>query len=291
MNIKLTNIKLAALALLTAGAALTACNDIEPGNRYLELPPIDAKRGVLLEEFTGQKCVNCPDAHNIIKGLKSQYGDQLVVVGIHSGGDAFSIGAGDKMWADVTPCLRVPDGETYAKNAGDVSALGLPIGQINRKTGLVGRNDWSEIIRNEVQREPRVAIDLHTELVADAEGIPSKLAIKTALETATDRLNGNLQLWILESDITALQFMPNGGYDFEYKHDHVFRAVVNGIDGEPVSVVYDEPTELTHEIALDKTWNAKNLSVVAFMYDGSGVMQAVEAKVNAEEDNIPNAPL
>lgn len=284
MNIKKTNFKLAALAILTAGAALSACNDIEPGDRYKELPPIDAKRGVLLEEFTGQKCVNCPEAHDIIKGLKEQYGDQLIVVGIHSGGDAFSIGDGDAVWGGITQCLRVPDGEEYAKRAGVVSGVGLPIGTINRTSGLVGRNAWSDIIRNEIQKEPIVDIDLQPELVNDASGEPTKLKITADLKISTDKFSCNLQLWILESDITALQYGLNNVYDFNYKHDHVFRASVNGFNGEAVSIVYDTPTTIEHEIDLDAKWNPENLSVVGFVYNGSGVLQAVEAKVSSGSD-------
>lgn len=279
MNIKLTNIKLAALALLTAGAALTACNDIEPGNRYLELPPIDAKRGVLLEEFTGQKCVNCPKAHDIIKGLKEQYGDQLIVVGIHSGGDAFSIAEGDKEWSEFTECLRVPDGESYAKNAGVVAGVGLPIGAINRTSGLLGRDKWSDVIRAEIQKQPMVAIELEPQLVEDASGKPTALKVVATLETSDDKVSGNLQLWVLESDITALQYGENDVYDFEYKHEHVFRATINGFDGEPVDVEAGVPVTVEHEISLKDNWNAGNLSVVGFVYNGGGVLQAVEAKV------------
>ncbi len=284
MNIKKTNFKLAALAILTAGAALSACNDIEPGDRYKELPPIDAKRGVLLEEFTGQKCVNCPEAHDIIKGLKQQYGDQLIVVGIHSGGDAFSIGDGDAVWGGITQCLRVPDGEEYAKKAGVVSGVGLPIGAINRTSGLVGRNAWSDIIRNEIQKEPIVDIDLQPELVNDASGEPTKLKITADLKISTDKVSCNLQLWILESDITALQYGLNNSFNFDYKHDHVFRAAVNGFNGEAVSIVHGTPTTIEHELELNPKWNAENLSVVGFVYNGSGVLQAVEAKVSSGSD-------
>ncbi len=284
MNIKKTNFKLAALAILTAGAALSACNDIEPGDRYKELPPIDAKRGVLLEEFTGQKCIQCPGGHDVIKELKGQYGDQLIVVGIHSGGDAFSIGEDDPVYGDLTQCLRVPDGEAYAKNAGVGSGVGLPKGTVNRTSGLLDKNAWADVVRNEIQKDPMVDIELKPELVNDASGKPEKLKISTALAISTDKFSCNLQLWILESDIIALQYGLNNVYDFNYKHDHVFRASVNGFNGEAVSIVYDTPTTIEHEIDLDAKWNPENLSVVGFVYNGSGVLQAVEAKVFSGSD-------
>lgn len=279
MNIKKTNFKLAALAILTAGAALSACNDIEPGDRYKELPPIDAKRGVLLEEFTGQMCSNCPLAHDIIKELKSQYGEQLIVVGIHSGGDAFSIAEGDPFWTSMNVAgLRQPEGETYLNNAGFKSGMGLPIGNVNRMTGLLGRNDWSKKIYDIIGLEPKVDINLSAEIVEGADGKGKEISIKTILRP-TEKFKANLQLWVLESGIKSVQLNPDGSMPMDYVHDHVYRAHINGINGEQTEFDPDLLTEKLHSIKVRDNWNADNLSIVAFVYDGGGVLQAVETDV------------
>ena len=64
----------------------------------------------------------------------------------------------------------------------------------------------------------------------------------------------------------------------------MFRAAVNGFNGEAVSIVHGTPTTIEHEIDLDAKWNPENLSVVGFVYNGSGVLQAVEAKVSSGSD-------
>ena len=71
--------------LLGVTGWLTACDEIAEGDRYLEMPAVESRRAVLLEEFTGQMCTNCPEAQRRISSMKEQYGDQLVVVGIHAG--------------------------------------------------------------------------------------------------------------------------------------------------------------------------------------------------------------
>ena len=75
--------KISAIAL--ACIALTACNEVDPDDRFEELPAVSCKRTVLLEEFTGQECTNCPDAHRLVANLHEQYGEQLVSVAIHAG--------------------------------------------------------------------------------------------------------------------------------------------------------------------------------------------------------------
>lgn len=286
MNIK-TKVTAFAAALLSVGTLFTACNDIDEGNRYVKLPAVEAKRTVLLEEFTGQMCINCPDAHTIIKDLKAQYGDQLIVVGIHSGGDAFSIAEGDPTWgAAGIEGLRVPDGETYLNNAGFKSGMGLPIGNVNRTTGLIGRNEWSKFIRDEIRRDSEVTIALSTELNEDR----TQLTVKTQLSSVAE-FNGTLQLWVIESGIHAMQYMPDGSVEMAYEHDHVFRGTVNGLNGEAISIDpgLEIGAELTNTVAIREKWNVDNLAVVAIVSNGSGVQQAAEKEV-VEKETDPEAP-
>ena len=47
---------------------LFSCSEVIPEDeRYEELPAIEAKRRILLEDFTGQFCSNCPEAHKVIR--------------------------------------------------------------------------------------------------------------------------------------------------------------------------------------------------------------------------------
>lgn len=50
-----------------------------------EAPPV-VNRSVLIEDFTGQRCVNCPNAADEIHSLQQEYGeDMIIAVGIHGG--------------------------------------------------------------------------------------------------------------------------------------------------------------------------------------------------------------
>lgn len=259
--------RLSFLTFIAAATLATACNDIDSDDRFIELPAVEAKRVVLLEEFTGQMCVNCPTAHKVIENLVGQYPDNLICVSIHAGGSAFSIGE-DELPGIVG--LRIPQGETYAAAAGVNS---FPCGVVNRKSGVQTHQQWADLIREAIQQPSHV--DLNVEARIDG----SNIEITTDIEPY-ENIDGFLQLWVVESGIQAMQMLPSGGLDMEYVHNHVFRAAVNGGDGEAVSLVIREPFKTTNTIALKPNWKVENLSIVAFVYtrDG-GVEQAAQTSL------------
>ena len=74
--------------ILTALATLAfvACSHIDEADRLIYVKPAVAQRCVLLEDFTGQRCINCPMANDEIHALQEQYGaDTVIAVAIHSG--------------------------------------------------------------------------------------------------------------------------------------------------------------------------------------------------------------
>ena len=85
-RIKLKTMHLKPTLILLAALVLGACNNIAPEDRFIEVASATVKRKVLVEEFTGQRCLNCPEAANELARLQAQYGgDTLIVVAIHGG--------------------------------------------------------------------------------------------------------------------------------------------------------------------------------------------------------------
>ena len=71
-NIKKSILGIAAVASVLA-FGFTACDELDENERFVEMPAQESKRNVLVEEFTGQKCTNCPDAHKALAALSEQY--------------------------------------------------------------------------------------------------------------------------------------------------------------------------------------------------------------------------
>ena len=241
---------------------LFSCSDVIPeGERYEELPPVEAKRNILIEDFTGQTCSNCPDAHQVISDLQTLYGEHVIAVAIHAGHFGIAEASNPNFVG-----LMQPEGNTYATHWGVET---YPAGLINRTSGLLKHTEWAAYARQALVKEAQVAITLTAEIV-DGE-----IIIHTELLSDAN-IDGKLQLWITESNITAMQqhggtLMPN------YLHHHVYRAAVNGLWGNDVVLTVDKPTVYKHRIALNNNWDTDNLSVVAFVYnDTDGVLQVTE---------------
>ncbi|MDE6654662.1 MAG: Omp28 family outer membrane lipoprotein [Muribaculaceae bacterium] len=253
-------------AALAASAAISSCNEIKVEDRFIELPAVEAKRVVLLEEFTGQKCVNCPDAHAVIEGLQEQYPDNLISVSIHGGSDMNAIGE------DQMPGygLRNAAGAAYA-DANKISSF--PAGVVNRRSGVTTSDQWSTAIRNEISKPSALEMELTASLSADG----SKVNIDVDLEP-WENIDGRLQLWVVESGIVSLQ-LTKSGMKRDYVHNHVFRGTVNGQDGESIRLVTREPQHVTASVAVPDIWNTENLAIVGFVYTSDGVVQAAHCNV------------
>jgi hypothetical protein len=253
MNVK-TSI-LTALLTLT----MSACSHIDESDRLIYVKPADVKRRVLLEDFTGQRCVNCPKASDEIKALQEQYGeDHVIAVGIHSGPLGFYT-KGDYLG------LSTEVGDEYY----DHWALEYqPVGLIDRGAPLE-YTAWNARIREELEKTAPVEIDI------ELHQNDNQLTVRAEVMGIDGTTSGKLQLWLTEDGITAFQMMPDGTRNMEYIHRHVFRAAINGTWGESVSVAEGETiTTKDYLFTIPEGWNADRRSVVAFVYNDQGVLQA-----------------
>ena len=252
-----------ALYLLTL-PLLFACSDFIPEeDRYIELPDVECKRNILIEDFTGQLCSNCPDAHQVITGLQQLHGENIIAVAIHAG--HFGIAEGSE--SNIVGLMQ-PDGNTYAERFGISS---YPAGIINRTSGEIRHTEWAAYARQALEKEPAATLSVTGDFSADS----TKLTIKTTFVPQVNTL-GKLQVWITESRIEAIQ-QKGGNLITDYKHHHVYRASANGLWGEEMLLEEDTPTGREYEIEVKENWDAKNLSIVAFLYnDTDGVLQAAE---------------
>ena len=250
--------------IFTASLAvmLTACSHIDENERYIyeKLEPAD--RTVLLEDFTGQRCVNCPRGTEVIEQLQEEFGDKVIAVGIHGGPLGF---AGSASLVG----LATDVGDEYY----DYWNLEYqPVGLIDRH-GAVKHTDWTKAVVEELAKTSRL------NLVVEAENKGKQMVISVWGMSTDGTVNGRLQVWVLEDGITAMQMMPDGSSNREYVHNHVLRTPVNGTWGTEVSIKEGEPWKTVMQQDIDAGWVAENLSVVAFVYDDTGVLQAAKSKV------------
>ena len=231
-------------------------------------------KSVLIEDFTGQACVNCPDAADVIDGLRDAYGDKIVPVAIHCNpmgfaGNAKNLG------------LMTELGKAYGEYWGVATQ---PVGLVNRVGGLSDRSQWLTAVAAELSQETPLALALDNTYDEETQTACIKVELK-----ANAAVTGKLQVWLVEDGITAMQKTPQSGsgYDRTYVHNHVFRAAVNGAWGDAVSVLPGQAQVVEYTFALTAAnhqayqpdYVPGNCAAVAFVYGSDGVVQAAIGRI------------
>ncbi len=259
------------ITFLLAALFLASCSHIDEDERLIYVKPAPVERSVLIEDFTGQMCINCPLATQEIEKLIEQYGEDVVIaVGIHSGPLGFHT-------RNNLLGLSTDLGDAYYNHW---NLPYQPIGLIDRGAPTE-YTAWGTQVRQELQKTAPVNIELSA-VVDDNLNI----AINTQVMGVDGNTLGKLQLWVVEDSINTFQRMPDGTRNNDYIHNHVFRAAVNGDWGEDITVNEGYTVELQHSIAVASDWNPKNLSVIAFVYNDSGVLQVTKTKLLSDPPEV-----
>jgi hypothetical protein len=244
----------------------------------------ETDRVVLVEEFTGVRCVQCPGGSAKLADLIATYGDKIAVVSIHGG-----------IFSDPFPesnyDFRTDDGTNLLPylNAPNSGPVGYPAAIINRRwfqgeqDRMVFLNSWAGYISSELQEAPKVRIDLSKNYDASTRTI----TIDASLFFFEDVPNNvNITALITEDNITDVQD-SNDGKIPEYKHKHVMRDVItNDYRGDLIgsNITANTNSSFQYTYTLPDSWKENDCHVVVFVSRNDGgtldVLQAAETSVN-----------
>ncbi|MBL7884047.1 MAG: Omp28-related outer membrane protein [Bacteroidia bacterium] len=253
-------------------------------------------RKVLVEDYTGHKCGNCPKAAEELKYADSVYAGQVIPLAIHVG-----------YFAD--PCPPPPSTlpcRDYTTTAGDEynttfypSAGGLPQGVINRKVFDASNgtfqylvnyqsHGWTNFISTFINTPPIAYI----QIINDFDNSTKKLCTSVKSNFLSN-LNGNYRLVVLLTQDSIVDWQVDYRYNPNmipsYKHQHMLRDAINGAWGEEIaSGTVNNGTSIITKYAYNIpnsykgiAANPQKMHVVAFIYDATTyeVLQAEDAKV------------
>lgn len=276
MIMKLLNF-LAICSLPATAILMAGCDEIAPDDRYVKMDYFEPARNVLIEDFTGQRCVNCPTVHDDIDKLHELYGDAVIPVAIHGGAPSFEYKTNNTRYIGLADSEGAYYGDKLTKKD-ERPVIVIDRGSTEHSPT---EGEWLSAVRNALSRLSDYEISIDARMSDD----DSTIEITTEVENngALASADARLQVWILEDNIVAIQSMPDGSSNNEYVHNHVFRAAANGLDGEEISIAADSRqtfTCSTPRVAGEReNWNPDNLSVVAFVYTPSGVQNVAKVKV------------
>ena len=267
--------------------SLLACDEIE--EPFIEYNgqcgdasmPIPIKQ-ILIEEFTGHQCGNCPEGAVMIETLKDLYCDHVIPVAIHAGYFAEVSFSGEKYIYE------------YRSEVGNIidayfeaSSSGVPNGMINRKEidGDITQNpsNWATRIAELLLETPILDININSSYKDDSRELEINIDI-VFIESMNDDLM--LSVYYVEDSIVSWQKDYNDLLEDEniefYSHNHVLRDAVNGIWGEQISRGQINKNDLkskSYTYKINQDWVIDNSSIVAFVYknDTKEVLQASQA--------------
>jgi len=277
-------------SLLMAMVAFSSCSKIKTpyaasrhGNikdTVLDWDTVTPVRKVLLEDYTGHFCTNCPDAAITARTLVDNYKGKLVLMAVHAGYYARN-GTGDY-------ALDLESAEGTSWN-NDFNITSNPNGMINRKlfnaNRIISPDKWGEDISSLIAVQPDALIKI----------IPS-IDTTTLNVTAVvynhflNRLTGayKITVCILEDGITGSQKNNNSAIGpapdwANYMFNDVMRGTMNGANGEILTTAIDQDlTYMGHfSFTLNATWNFRNCSIMAYIYNAATleIVQVEKVKI------------
>ena len=249
--------------------------------------PVTPVQKVLLEDYTGHRCGNCPGAAIVARNQKAKYGDSLVVMAVH----ANFFAKFDK--APYTTNFTTPEGEAWFSY---FKFQSNPNGMVNRvkvgspSSAVQGIATWPTSIAAQMNQAPRAGMTITALYKPETRKLNIKVRSKYLTSLAGKY---NLIVAITEDSIVDYQYnygATSGGdpaYPVgdvkNYVHSHAMRRVLNGEKGT-LNKENPKANDITGEYfatTLDPAWKEKKCSVVAFIYD-----VVTDAVVQVEEIHL-----
>lgn len=244
-------------------------------------------RNVLIEEFTGASCTNCPAGHATVASLVSANPDRVIALAYHTffGGSIFKPVNKDgvKSLYDFRDSAATNIGTTIF---GGVSSI--PVAGVDRiKVGsslLLGRTDWA----SETNKRLSAASPVNLYLSSSFDNSANKVTLKVKVAyTASVSTKNTLTLGVVESNITDAQEYPDR-IDTFYVHNHIFRQCLTPYYGNTIldSITVKQPGrvyEYNYSFTPAASWKLENCQIVAILSnnesDNKEVLQAKEVKL------------
>ncbi len=251
---------------------INSCKEIGPPidltetvyETYIETPEAPQNKVVVIEDFTGAACVNCPLAHEAITEIISLHPGQIAAIAEYN------------YFADP---LNI-DEILVTQPAYDIDNNIL--GPINSwPASFVDRVDFdddnllAEVPDNLLPyTEQQLLLTPPCNIYLDKlfDDISRNLSLTLTIKYTEDiTVPNNLSVVIAENGIIAAQITPTGEIP-DYIHNHVMRAMLTFYSGDalPETNVAGRVYVFNYTYLLPAEWNAANMDIIAFVHNFDG---------------------
>jgi hypothetical protein len=247
----------------------------------------NTSKNILLEDYTGHKCTNCPAAAVIAKQLEDDASLGVVLVSVHAGAGGAFQGTDTEFTTDFT----TDAGDVYVADMPGMFAN--PLGTINRNSTGANNTVWhaSSTWVNTVNIETSATLMANIQVQANHFPSTNGLFIHTETEFKSN-LTGDFHLiiYLIRESVIAPQKMGDGSIDHHYHHHSILSDNINGTWGSLISsgsvtngtkFYNDFSIELTAP-SNDSTYEFNNLSLVTYLCERNTfkVVQVTKTELN-----------
>ena len=248
------------------------CDKIDINNTHKPIDPLIGNKTVLIKDFTGARCVNCPAAADYVHELQHRLGeDRIFVLSVHAGFLAQPMGN--------FPDFLTDEGTAWYNNHDSNPLFSVDYTALTE--GYTFNVEQIDTPVADALVEPQL-FDIYIDNTYDVD-----TRLLTVENTFYSEGDGSGKLYatvcLVEDSIVGWQTVP-GGVDKEYVFRNVFRGTLNGADGESVtngSFFFGDSFTSTCNMVLDSTYNADQCYIMTYIYDyeTGKIMQTAMEKI------------
>lgn len=255
-------------------------------NLDLDLPfdsVVITHKQVLLEDFTGHKCVNCPGAAINAHNIAEENDHKLIIYSVHAGYYAVPDETGN-----YTADFRCETGNEIFNS---YVITGWPAGTVNRVefdgNEILGGGDWEAAVNTELEKENVIDMTLKNYYDPDKNEVTVIVA-----STFLQQLDGkyNLVVLIVEDHLLSWQKNNEPGIgptpDWEnYEQRNVIRDGISSTFGSYFTadgtITIGETYETPFSYTLNDEWVTENCNIISYIiHEETGeILQVAEIGV------------
>lgn len=258
---------------------ISACDVIdapyeEDGGNSVQKP----KRNVLIEDFTGFRCGNCPPAGIEAERLMEENEGRVFAMAIH-------VGYLSVPTADHTYDFRTLVGNDIDEFFG-MSSIGTPLGLVNRSdyndNFRLVYGDWANAVDEQLKQTSDISISMKSDY-NDANSVIS--VIPELIFYGEQKQSYKFNIFITESKIIEYQkWYGNNPEDIEdFEHNHVLRDAFYGAWGTPVYELFTGQgdtlaAECDFTIPANVDWKPENINLIGVVMDSDNDYEIIQVE-------------
>lgn len=283
------------LAICAFGLAITnfgiqACKEVGPyislatnpniifDTTYIGAVAAKQPKTVVMEEFTGVRCPNCPQGHVIINQLKSQFGEKFVAVSLHP------INSLTAKYGFSVQDFRSDKAQSLFDYLGQIGLQ--PAASIDREkfSGenaiLLDKNKWATKVESQISSPSIVNVEVEKSFNPATRELLANVVVQY-----TEDVNEPNKLTVLLTESGIVTAQLNGSIiDTFYVHNDVMREYASDINGDllPGQLSKGRVFSYTYKYQLSEDWKPENMYIVAFVHEyvnGKRIYQGKEIHV------------